>query len=487
MSPDSRPRSTTSALTSASMRPSRSTFPLLLLSSLLLTFSSSLAEAAPPAAPEDLPQIKTGKFDFSECGRTKGCFKRCKDDDDEAQCYKYVSWKSLGDVIEFELSAATEGWVALGFSSDNRLGDDDAVVCQRVDPNMGDRTDELGRVAVLHVRNEDDVNTKLDQTSISDAKGEYHMKRVRCVFQRKRIPERQKEKILDLSNEKEPHLWIAVGPQMGDGDNLPKTQDSQHPLASTDPVDFTSGLDLGDHTQNVGRSWSPLLKAHVLTDLIAWVGFMSVYILLVAFYRGMWPNSSIRGEEVWLTWHRAFLYVTVILTIIGLLFWFLDLGWVWNWDYRHYPVLLIIVWVCVFLQPIILFFRPSNPEKNPCRNCIWEWIYLFPRAIGHICAVPAVFISFDLPRLLLPNYASWILFIFIIFFIIVQLILLILQCCTCKKNKERLRKWRKDLVDNPNLPRPQPVCHAFKSSLLWLYIFVLLVVLLVLSIIIIIW
>jgi len=439
-----------------------------------------------PATPDKYPQIQTGAFDLTQCGSTKGCFKRCKDDNVEAQCYRYASWQQVGDVVKFELSASTKGWVALGFSEDNRLGDDDAVVCQRLNANMGDKGEELAPVAVLHVRNEDDVNTLLEQHSLANVKGEYHKSRVRCVFERKRIPERQKEKILDLSNVDQPHVWIAVGDEMGDGDNLPKEADSTHPLPATAPVDFTSGVSLGDK-DTVGRHWSPLLKAHVLTDLIAWVGFMSVYILLIAFYRGMWPNSSIRGEEVWLTWHRAFLYVTVILTIIGLLFWFLDLGWVWNWDYRHYPVLLIIVWVCVFLQPIILFFRPNNPDKHPCRNCIWEWIYLIPRAIGHICAVPAVFISFDLPRLLLPNYASWILFIFIIFFIIVQLILLILQCCTCKKNKERMRKWRKDLQDNPNLPRPQPVCHAFKSSLLWLYIFVLLVVLLVLSIIIIIW
>ena len=371
-----------------------------LVCGVFLLLTPTPTSAVVPAQPDQYPQIKTGAFDLSLCGKSKGCFKRCKGDrDDESQCYKYASWKYSGDVVKFELSAATEGWVALGFSEDNRLGDDDAVVCQRVETNVGDKGQELGRVAVLHVRNEDDVNTLLaSQNSVQNAKGEYHMKRVRCAFERKIVPEREKEKILDLSNNPEPHLWIAVGPEMGDGEALPLPADSQHPLANTAPVDFTAGVPLSDPKQSIGRSWSPLLKAHVLTDLIAWVGFMSVYILLIAFYRGMWPNSSIRGEEVWLTWHRAFLYVTVILTIIGLLFWFLDLGWVWNWDYRHYPVLLIIVWVCVFLQPIILFFRPSNPEKHPCRNCIWEWIYLIPRAIGHICAVPAVFISFDLPR-----------------------------------------------------------------------------------------
>jgi len=462
------------------------------LSSVTLTttfflLSLTLVASEVPAQPDQYPQILSGKFDLTACGETKGCFKRCKDDEEEAMCYKFVSYEDNGDYIKFELSAASEGWVALGFSEDNRLGGDDAVVCQRLEAEKGEADLELARVAVVHVHNLDGVNQLISQqTNIKETKGEYHRKRVRCTFQRRKIPGTEKEKVLDLSNHK-PHLWIAVGPEKGI-ENLPKALGSEpeHPLTATDPVDFTSGMDL-TNTDSVGRTWSPLLKAHVLTDLIAWVGFMSVYILLIAFYRGMWPNSSIRGEEVWLTWHRAFLYVTVVLTIIGLFFWFLDLDWLWNWDYRHYPILLIIVWVCVFLQPIILFFRPSNPDKNPCRNCIWEWIYLIPRAVGHICAVPAVFISFDLPRLLLPHYASWILFIFIIFFIIVQLILLIHQCCTCKTNKERIRKWKKELQDNPQAPRPNPAGHAFKSSILWLYIFVLIVVLLVLSIIIIIW
>ena len=57
-------------------------------------------------------------IDVTGCGKTKGCYRDppgCSGD----SCTVLVTWKDKNDVVSFELTGDTDGWVAVGFSTDN--------------------------------------------------------------------------------------------------------------------------------------------------------------------------------------------------------------------------------------------------------------------------------------------------------------------------------------------------------------------------------
>ena len=69
-----------------------------------------------------LLQPRSFTLDITEgCGKTKGCYRNpaaCS----EAACDVVVTWLRRNDrSYEFELSADTDGWVALGLSDDKKM------------------------------------------------------------------------------------------------------------------------------------------------------------------------------------------------------------------------------------------------------------------------------------------------------------------------------------------------------------------------------
>lgn len=57
---------------------------------------------------------------MSSCGKTKGCYRNPKGCS-ELACDLAVTWKDHGENVEFELTADTDGWVAVGFSEDKKM------------------------------------------------------------------------------------------------------------------------------------------------------------------------------------------------------------------------------------------------------------------------------------------------------------------------------------------------------------------------------
>lgn len=64
--------------------------------------------------------LASGSIDLSGCGDTKGCYRSPKGCAEPA-CDIAVTWQDQGNIIEFEMSADTDGWVAVGFSEDKKM------------------------------------------------------------------------------------------------------------------------------------------------------------------------------------------------------------------------------------------------------------------------------------------------------------------------------------------------------------------------------
>ena len=62
------------------------------------------------------------------CGVSKGCFESPKNCSG-SNCEYLVTWKNNGDKVDFTIEGNTPGWMAIGFSKDQAMGDDSVAEC----------------------------------------------------------------------------------------------------------------------------------------------------------------------------------------------------------------------------------------------------------------------------------------------------------------------------------------------------------------------
>ncbi|ETE69828.1 putative protein C9orf4, partial [Ophiophagus hannah] len=154
-----------------------------------------------PTAP---PVDPFAKIRADDCGKTKGCFRYGKPGCTADSCDYFLSYRRIGADIEFELSAEADGWVAVGFSSDKKMGGDDVMACVH---------DDNGRVRIHHFYNVGQWAKEIQRNPARDEEGIFENNRVTCRFKRPvKVP--RDETIVDL------HLsWyylFAWGPAIQD-------------------------------------------------------------------------------------------------------------------------------------------------------------------------------------------------------------------------------------------------------------------------------
>uniref|UniRef100_G1KFX2 Ferric chelate reductase 1 like n=2 Tax=Anolis carolinensis TaxID=28377 RepID=G1KFX2_ANOCA len=138
-----------------------------------------------PTAP---PVDPFARIRVDDCGKTKGCFRYGKPGCNAETCDYFLSYRRIGTDIEFELSAQTDGWVAVGFSSDKKMGGDDVMACVH---------DDNGRVRIHHFYNVGQWAKEIQRNPARDEEGIFENNRVTCRFKRPvKVP--RDETIVDL-------------------------------------------------------------------------------------------------------------------------------------------------------------------------------------------------------------------------------------------------------------------------------------------------
>ncbi|XP_039188021.1 DOMON domain-containing protein FRRS1L isoform X6 [Crotalus tigris] len=112
-----------------------------------------------PTAP---PVDPFAKIRADDCGKTKGCFRYGKPGCAADTCDYFLSYRRIGADIEFELSAEADGWVAVGFSSDKKMGGDDVMACVH---------DDNGRVRIHHFYNVGQWAKEIQRNPARDEEG----------------------------------------------------------------------------------------------------------------------------------------------------------------------------------------------------------------------------------------------------------------------------------------------------------------------------
>uniref|UniRef100_UPI00398EF1E2 putative ferric-chelate reductase 1 isoform X2 n=1 Tax=Pristiophorus japonicus TaxID=55135 RepID=UPI00398EF1E2 len=282
-------------------------------------------------------------FSSDGCGTTKFCFSnpgRCNPVTDP-DCYFMSSVPVSNQGLRFEMSGKANGYISLGFSDDQMMGNDDIYICgtdisgeikvQRAysTGRSPPRIEQLGEVDVMTVANRNGV--------------------IQCSFvTRNNISTAQR-----AANNMH-YLFIAYGAASGG-------QISKHaniPFISTEKVDVSV---IQRAEGNNGRSI--FIKTHAALMLIAWMTTGSIGMIIAKFFKEIGGTKKILGKNIWFQLHLSLMLLTVAITIIGFVLIFVHVKG-WSYSAGNHPLLGCIVLGLTLIQPTVAIFRPAPDHKR---------------------------------------------------------------------------------------------------------------------------
>ncbi|CAC5367225.1 unnamed protein product [Mytilus coruscus] len=346
----------------------------------------------------------------SECGATKGCFIDCTGN----SCNYIVTWRDNGDAVDFELSTKLQDtnnkWIAIGFSSDLKMGDDEVVACISFGNNanvLRSYNDGKGNVPVANPM------AGLSNHIVTVQDGIF-----RCTFRKNKRLTRQKRQssrslFVDLDNDF--NVMFGTG-SASSGSRV--SIHTENPVVTPGKVDFQSFAVIGDTARH------PLVKVHACLMIIAWIFCTGVAIIAARYYKPVWSKSSLFNQKIWFQIHRTLMVTAMTLTVIAFITIFVEVGGyseVYARPGKEYlpahPVLGIIVTILCILNPIMSLFRPGPTDKN---RPIFNWAHWGVGMVAQILAIITIIFGVDLQKSTAPKYTVWVVVGFVIYYVIME-------------------------------------------------------------------
>ncbi|XP_069497783.1 putative ferric-chelate reductase 1 isoform X2 [Ambystoma mexicanum] len=277
------------------------------------------------------------------CGTEKFCLSNstgCSPAD--ASCFfMSVAQLSRGGYT-LEMSGASDGYVAIGFSDDKIMGNDDIYICVL---NAGKIYIERGSSTIQKTVNQNGlVSLQSNATSFQNGV-------IKCSFTIEnniRTP--------DGNSNSSYYVFLA----RGSAPNGIIQKHNQIPLISSKKVDLSPVSQ--EQLSPSSSAFSTSAKVHGALMLIAWMTTGSIGMLFARYLKGS-AKSLVFGKAVWFQVHQALMGLTVAATIIAFIIIFAD-SQGWKYGAGAHPHLGCIVMILSFFQPIIAFFRPDPKDSR---------------------------------------------------------------------------------------------------------------------------
>ncbi|KAL5007508.1 hypothetical protein ScPMuIL_016314 [Solemya velum] len=342
-----------------------------------------------------------------ECGVSKGCYHDCTSG---ATCTYMITWVDQPDNVDFTVTSSSardhSSWIAIGFSSDLKMGDDGVVECT---------ADMNGTVNVLQSYNlADPKHNQRFQTpsyGLSDITGSVVDGVIHCGFSRLKTfptPGVRSRRAIDVLPKyyvdltKDWYILFADGHLNNDGT---KQRHSlvKLPVISPKMADFQSFEDL------TGRARSPLVKTHASLMVVGWVFFACLGIIMARYFKNAWSTKTLLGQKVWFQLHRLCMVMTFLCTAMGFTLIFVEVG-----EYstiggscfqKSHPVLGIIVMTLTVINPTMAVFRPHPGEP---RRKYFNVAHMLVGISAHILAGITLAAGTTLARASVPAYTQWV-------------------------------------------------------------------------------
>ncbi|XP_032660865.1 putative ferric-chelate reductase 1 isoform X2 [Chelonoidis abingdonii] len=297
------------------------------------------------------------------CGTQKFCFispTGCNLDD--PNCY-FMSSESLGgDAFKFEMSGLSDGYIAIGFSDDTQMGNDDIYICGKNATGQIEvqRAFSTGRTSpnILTLSNVQTIMTSFNNGIIN------------CSFISRNPISTQSKAASNLY-----FIFLAQGPS-----SAGKIQ--KHPMT---PFITPQKVNISSYEAIGSTSSTPsIIKAHGALMLIAWMTTGSIGMIFARYLKNA-IRKTLLGKDIWFQIHLSLMVITVAETITAFVLAFVAVkGWA-NHAEAH-AVIGCIIMILSFFQPMIAFFRPSPQSK---RRFIFNWFHALNAFVIKVLAAKA--------------------------------------------------------------------------------------------------
>lgn len=428
------------------------------------TFPDTTKAATTTSVATDKPPATGAVTMDHRCGDTRGCFVNCEGND----CQYVVSWHYRPEYVDFSITRKVTGggskWLAIGFSSDPKMGDDDVLHCL---------SDSAGHVTVARSYNQGTSNQPIanSQEGISSVIGSYNDGVFRCSFRYSQVrpdPDNRIKRqgtsrpMIDLHQHR--HLMLGDGPAFGDILAMHK----ENPLVTAEMVNLQSTDIIGD----VARY--PLVKVHGCLMILAWIFCTGVGLVFARFYKPVWSNRTILGLKVWFQFHRGLMVTTLVLTLVGFIIIFVEANGyskisapIGKGYVESHPILGIIVTVLTVTNPIMALFRPGPKDKN---RPIFNWAHWAVGMAAHILGVITICFGVELQKVGAPKYTVYVVIGYIVYHVLMEITLKIYDLFAERQNSGRIEhmemKNGNGTTQNGNSFRPEEPKRDPKDSII---------------------
>ncbi|XP_074859129.1 putative ferric-chelate reductase 1 [Carettochelys insculpta] len=301
------------------------------------------------------------------CGTEKFCFSNptgCNLDD--PNCYFMSSEALNGDAFKFEMSGVSDGYIAIGFSDDKEMGNDDIYICSK---------NATGQIEVQHAFSTGPtVPNILPLGDVQTIMTSFDNGIISCSFITRNTISTQSKVSSSLY-----FIFLAQGPSSAG-------QIQKHPRT---PFITPQKVNISNYETVGGTESTPsIIKAHGALMLIAWMTTGSIGMVFARYLKNA-ISKTLLGKDIWFQIHVSLMVITVAGTITAFVLAFVAEK-EWKSDAEAHAVIGCIVMILSFFQPVIACFRPS-PQSE--RRFIFNWFHALNALIIKVLAVAAIFLG----------------------------------------------------------------------------------------------
>ncbi|XP_029979757.1 putative ferric-chelate reductase 1 [Sphaeramia orbicularis] len=321
--------------------------------------STSGANTVPPTASS--PGISS-----SSCGVSKVCLSQPSNCDPavDTNCYfmSATVLTSSDAAVHYEICGPSDGYVSVGFSDDQIMGNDDIYICG---------LDHMGGVQLQHAFSTGRTTPQtLPLGHVSNVSTSVQDRLISCSFTSMNAISTQRTSASNTSY----YIMFAHGPSANG-----QIQFHRGTFISSQKVDLSK-------PQLVTNAGLPqIIKAHGALMLIAWMSTGSVGMIVARYLKGVAKGRSLWGKDIWFVVHVAVMCVTVAATVIAFI---LSFSSVKGWSGGAHPVLGCLVMILSLLQPMVALLRcgPQHPLRF-----LFNWSHVLNAVVIKALAVAAIF------------------------------------------------------------------------------------------------
>ncbi|XP_046651670.1 putative ferric-chelate reductase 1 homolog [Daphnia pulicaria] len=330
---------------------------------------------------------------YDGCGISKGCIATPSGCIDLKTCTMMTTYQTLNDdYLQLEIYGQITGdeYVAIGFSTDRKMGDDSVVECVN-NRNTLTAYPSFNTPDKINARIESQQLPGFNLTSSAFIDGFIH-----CKFQ---YPIRYTVNGIDFDLSQPYYLLMASGPT---GDY--NIQEHSTEESSSSSLTITTALKI----QYFNEASRVLKQLHGSFMVIAWLMAASVGMLMPRYMKKTWVGKKFMKKDLWFVCHQGLMVLAWTLTVIGFIIIFIDVdGWVSeSVSENPHPLIGCITTVLAFIQPFMALMRPMPNAPN---RYIFNWAHMLVGYSAHILAITCIFLAVEMEEAELPYETYWIL------------------------------------------------------------------------------